>query len=288
MSETIAPVVTTTASPEPPLPSLLRIGWSRAAVETKMFFRERDSLIFTFSFPIILLVLFGSIFTGELENGITVSQLYTAGLIGAGLMSASFQNLAIGIAIEREDGALKRLAGTPMPRAAYFVGKVLSVLLVAVLEIALLLAVGVFMYGLELPTGVTDWFTFTWVFVLGLTASALLGIAVSSLPRSARSAAAVVTTPFVVLQFVSGVYIPFTVLPEWLMHVSSVFPLRLDVPGLWMCQGFRAVFLGDAGASLELTGSYELDRVALILAAWTVGGLLLCLITFRWKSRRDG
>lgn len=264
------------------MPSTVRLGLARAAVETKMFFREKDAVVFTFSFPIVLLVLFGSIFSGSMGNGITVSQLYTAGLIGAGVMGAAFQNLGIGIATDREDGALKRLAGTPMPRASYFIGKILNVLLIAFLEVVILLAIGVVMYDLELPTQVSRWVTFGWVFVLGVSASALLGIAVSSLPRSAKSAAAVITMPFVVLQFISGVYIPIAQMPPWLVNISSVFPLK------WMCQGFRSVFLGDGGAVLELTKSYELGRVALILGAWVIGGLLLCLTTFRWKGRRDG
>ncbi len=280
-SATIAAPHAEAAAARPP--STLRVGWSRGLVETKMFFRERESVIFTFSFPIILLILFGSIFAGTLEGtGITVSQLYTAGLLGAGIMSTSFQNLGVSIAVEREDGTLKRLAGTPMPRSAYFLGKIISVLAITVVEVVLLLAVGVLLYDLDLPTSGTDWLTFAWVGVLGITASSLLGIAVSSLPRSARSAAGVITMPFVVLQFISGVYIPFTELPNWLINVASFFPLK------WMCQGLRSVFLGDRGASLEVTGTYELDRVALILGAWVIGGLVLCLLTFRWKSRRDG
>ncbi|GAA1306202.1 transport permease protein [Planotetraspora silvatica] len=265
------------------MPSIVTVSLARAAAETKMFFREKDAVVFTFAFPIILLVLFGSIFAGELEGtGVTVSQLYTAGLIGAGVMGAGFQNLGIGIATERQDGTLKRLAGTPMPPSAYFVGKVLVVLLIAVLEVAILLAIGVTLYDLDLPSEASRWLTFAWVFVLGVSGSALLGIAASSLPRSAKSAAAVISMPFVVLQFVSGVFIPFTAMPQWLMNIASVFPLK------WMCQGFRSVFLGDGGAALEAAKSYELDRVALVLAAWLIGGVVLCLTTFRWKSRRDG
>ncbi|GIH27077.1 transport permease protein [Acrocarpospora phusangensis] len=261
----------------------LALGVSRAGLETKMFFREKDGVIFTFSFPIILLVLFGSIFSDQFEGtGITVSQVYTAGLIGAGVMGAAFQNMGIGIAIDREDGTLKRLAGTPMPRSAYFIGRMLSVLVISLLEVAILLAVGVILYGLELPSDFSRWVTLVWVLLLGLAGAALLGIAASSVPRSAKSAAAVITMPFVVLQFISGVYIPFTQLPPWLINISSVFPLK------WMCQGLRSVFLGPEGAQLELTGSYELGRVALVLGAWVIGGLLLCLTTFRWKSRRDG
>jgi ABC-2 type transport system permease protein len=138
------------------------------------------------------------------------------------------------------------------------------------------------MYGLKLPGEASAWLTFAWVFILGVSASALLGIAASSLPRSARSAAAVISMPFVVLQFISGVYIPFNQLPEWLIRIASAFPLK------WMCQGFRSVFLGDAGAVQEIAKSYELGRVALVLGAWVIGGLVLCLTTFRWKGRRDG
>ena len=53
-----------------------------------------------------------------------------AGIIAAGILGASLQNMAISIATERSDGTLKSLAGTPMPKSAYFVGKVVQVLAV--------------------------------------------------------------------------------------------------------------------------------------------------------------
>ncbi|MEU4404887.1 ABC transporter permease [Streptosporangium sp. NPDC023963] len=260
----------------------MRLGLSRTVVENRMFFRERDAVIFTFAFPIIMLVLFGSIFAGEMEGtGLTVSQLYVAGLIGTAAMTG-FQNLGINVAMDRDDGTLKRLAGTPLPRTSYFIGKALNTLFVSFLQVVVLLAIGVALFGLELPSEASRWVTFTWVFVLGVIGSSLLGVAISSLPRSAKSASAVIAMPFVVLQFISGVFIPIGQLPSWLVNIASIFPLK------WMCQGFRSVFLGDAGATLEVANSYELDRVALILGAWAIGGLLLCLLTFRWKSRRDG
>jgi ABC-2 type transport system permease protein len=48
------------------------------------------------------------------------------------------------------------------------------------------------------------------------------------------------------------------------------------------------VFLPDSARVLEQAGSWEFGKVALVLAAWCVGGLVLCLLTFRFKSRRDG
>nr|BFE87178.1 hypothetical protein GCM10020093_097790 [Planobispora longispora] len=105
---TTPPVSVPAASPA--MPSTLKLGLSRAAAETRMFFRQRDAVIFTFSFPIILLAIFGSIFSDGLEGtGLTVSQLYVAGLIGSATMTG-FQNLGIGIAMDRDDGTLRRLA----------------------------------------------------------------------------------------------------------------------------------------------------------------------------------
>lgn len=270
-----------------PAPSLtaktLRVGLARAKLETKMFFREKDQIAFVFSIAVVMLVVLASIFTVTYRGtNITVSQVYVAGLIGTGLMAVTFQNLGISIAVERDLGGLRRLAGTPMPPAAYFIGKVGSILIVAIIQIAILLAIGVVFYDLSLPTTPGPWLTFVWVFLLGLASMTLLGIAASSIPRSARSATAVITLPFVLLQFISGTFIPHTDLPAWLLNLSAIFPLK------WLCQGMRAVFLGDGAAVLEKTGSFELDRVALVLAAWVVGGLLLCRFTFRWKERHAG
>jgi ABC-2 type transport system permease protein len=266
-----------------PLPSLLTLGLGRIGVELKGFFRNREAVVFSFSLQPLILLLFGAIFSGQIEGtGIDFRQYFVAGVTATGILTVSFTSLAIGIAIEQDDGTLKRLAGTPMPEAAYFVGKLGMVLVVAVLQTVLLLAIGVVAFGLDLPGTPARWLTLAWVFVLGATACSLTGIAYSRLPRNARSASAVVTPPYLVLQFISGVFFVFTQLPEWLQTVAAVFPLK------WMAQGLRSVFLPASFAASEPAGSWELDRVALVLAAWCVAGFLLSMLLFRWRSRRDG
>lgn len=265
------------------LPGAWSLGLLRGAHELKQFFRQREQVVFTFAFPVVFLCLFASIFSDDVEGaGITASQLYVAAMIAAGVMSTSFQSLGISIAIERDEKVLRRLRGTPMPPAAYFLGKVWLVLVTGVLETVLLLAVGTTLFDVDLPTSAEAWLTFGWIFVLGLTGCALLGIAISSVPRSAKSATSVVILPFLVLQFISGVYIAIDTIPDWMLNIGALFPLK------WMCQGFRGVFLPESASVLEQAGSWEFGRVALVLGAWCVGGLLLCLLTFRWKSRDDG
>ena len=262
------------------LPGAWRLGMARGGVEVKAFFRDKMAVAFIFGLPSILLVLLGSIFGSQAAaQGVTVGQLFTAGMIAGGIMSTSFQYLAISIAAEREDGMLKRLSGTPMPRTAYFAGKLVQVMVCTVAETVLLMAVGMLFYHLHLPTEPSRWWTFAWVFVLGSAACALLGIAASSVPRSAASAMPVITLPFTVLQFISGVYVPFSVVPDWMRIVASFFPLK------WMAQGMRSVFLPEQAAALEPAGSWEHGRTALVLLAWTAAGLILCVKTFRWQSR---
>jgi ABC-2 type transport system ATP-binding protein len=179
-----------------------------------------------------------------------------------------------------DEGTTRRLAATPMPRAAYFAGKVIQVLVCAVAETALLLAVGVLFYHVSLPSQPGRWLTFGWVFLLGTAACAVAGIAVSSLPKKAAGAAPLITLPLTMLSFVSGVYVvPLSTVPAPLRDVASVFPLR------WLAQGLRSVFLPDSAARLEPAGSWQHGLVALVLLAWIAGGLVICTRTFRWRPR---
>lgn len=234
------------------------------------------------AFPAIMIFIFASIFTWDIAPGVKFTQYFVTGMIATGLMTVGFQNLAIQIPIERDRGVLKRLRGTPMPKWVYFAGKSIMVLLTGIAETAILLAVSTLFFGLDLPSSAHAWLTFSWVAALGMTACTLCGVAFSSLARTARSAPAVVTPVALVLQFMSGVFFVFTELPAWMQQVAAVFPLK------WMCQGLRSVFLPAGFASQEPGGSWELGRVAVVLAVWCVAGLVLCLTTFRWTAKRDG
>jgi ABC-2 type transport system permease protein len=201
-------------------------------------------------------------------------------MIASGLMVAGFQALAIQIPIERDRGVLKRLRGTPMPPAVYFIGKIIMVAFLSLAETVILLVIGVAFLGLKVPASAEKWLTLLWVGALGVTACTLCGIAFSSVARTGRSAPAIVTPVAIVLQFISGVFFVFTQLPRWMQQLAALFPLK------WMCQGMRAAFLPDAFATQEAAGGWELGRVALVLGAWCVGGLVLALATFRWTARQ--
>ncbi|KRF28276.1 ABC transporter permease [Phycicoccus sp. Soil802] len=261
------------------------IGWDRTVLELKMYFREKEAVFFSFVFPILMLSMFSVIFgdsfgDGDAEAaGVNAARFFLPGMVAAGVMLTSFQSMALSVAIERDDGTLKRLRSTPMPPVAYFLGKVGLVASTSLAQFALLIAVAKLGFGVQLPGDAGSWATFVWVFLLGVASGTVLGIAFSSLASSSRSVGAIVIAPTLILQFISGVYFAFTDLPEWLKQVASLFPLK------WIAQGMRSVFFPDDWQTQEMAGTWEHGRTALVLAVWLVTGLVVCARTFRWTKR---
>lgn len=273
------------------LPGALALGWERTRYELRVFVRERDAMVFIFAYPIIMMAIFASVFgQGEdsqvgldvVPGGFSFATYFLPGMLATGALLSSFQTLATSIPVERDEGGLKRLRATPMPTAAYFLGKVGQVLAVSLVQAGLLLAMSALFFDVELPSDAGRWATLLWVYLLGTASGAICGVAFSSVPRSGKSASAVIVPIVLVLQFLSGVFFPFYSLPSWMQQIASVFPLK------WMAQGMRSAILPDGAQTLELAGSWEHGRTALVLAAWLVAGLVVGVRYFRWQRRDDG
>lgn len=262
------------------VPPVVRIGLSRVIPELKMFYRRPEQVALTFSMPAVISLLLGSIFSTKLPNSdVTTGAVIAASMLAYGILSTSFINLGISIAADRDTGALRRLRGTPATASSYFIGKIMLVAIVSFAEAVILLLVGVLVFDLRLPSDSYGWFTLAWVFVLGIVSCSLLGIFISNFASNAVSAAAITNGPAVGLQFVSGTYVPLMVLPTWMLIVGSIFPVK------WMAQGFRSVLLPPQMVVIEPAGSWEHGRIFLVLAAWSIGGLIACLSVFRWSDR---
>ena len=266
---------------------VLGAGLRQAGFELRGYVRSLDTLFFTFLFPVMMLAIFSAAFSSQGNigtnpdgsGGISIAAYYLAGMLAAGMLLSGTQNLAIDIAMEKSDGRLRRLGGSPLSPVSYFIGKFGQVFVTGTAQAALLILVATLAFGVALPTDPARWVTFAWVFLLGTGCSALLGIALSALPRSGKSATAVVVPIVLVLQFISGVYLQFSMLPEWLQQLAALFPLK------WMAQGMRGALLPESFAAAEAGGSWELGQIGVHLIAWLAAGLVLSLLTFRWVRR---
>ena len=234
--------------------------------------RNPRVLVFGLVFPVVLLVLFGSIFSGggtERFGGgrIDTHAYFTGGLMAYVITLQAFAQLAIAVTTQRETGQLKRLRGTPMPAWTFMAAQILRVLVLTVFMAVLLLAIGAVAFGVSVPSpGIVGLVVYV---TLGTAAMVALGLAASVLLGSADSASA--ATPFVavMLSFISGVFISVSLLPSWLVSVGKVFPLYHLAEGLQ-----RSL----AGGGTGLNG----DDLA-VLGVWGLGALVFAVRRFHWE-----
>ncbi len=270
----------TVTTPRPP--RSIPMGLRRGRMEVRAWFRNRAAFVFAMVLPVAMMLLFGSLFKVNVDGAKTsMKELIVAGVLASGVMSAAFGSLAFGIVMDREDGTLRRLMGTPFTLTAYFLSKTVMVVVLALAQSVLIMAVAAAAFGFHPPTSPARLLTLGWVFLLGVVANSFLGIAVGSLMTNSRSAGAVVQFPFILLQFISGVYYTFASLPKALQDIGALFPLK------WMAQGFRSAILPNNYAALEPARNWEHPKIALVLGAWTIIGFTLCVLAQRWRMNRE-
>ncbi len=245
----------------------------------KSLVRNSRALVFGVIFPVVLLVLFASIFSkgGDTTTSFQGVELdgdayFTAGMMAYAVMMSAFSNVAIALTSQRESGLLKRFRGTPVPAWTFIAAQVLrSIVQVAVVSAALL-AVGHFGYGVDISSaGALELIVFL---VLGTAALCALGVAITALTTTPDSASTIAPFTTVMLAFISGVFIPVDQLPNSLVQIGRIFPLA------HLAEGLQAAFgTGDA----HLSGT----NVA-VLAIWGAAGIIVAARTFQWQPRARG
>jgi ABC-2 type transport system permease protein len=238
------------------------------AGEQRVFWRNRESAFFVFLFPIVFLLLLGSVYDGTID-GYEASDLLLVGLLGYGAANTAFAGLAIMLVIRREGGLLKRIRSTPLPGATYLLAVLLSLLVVFLLQSAAMFALGISVFGADGPGDIVSLLA---VMLLGVAAFAGMGFAAAALIRSADGASAVINLILLPMAFISGSFVPTQEYPEWLQTLGDVLPLKHLIDLL------RGVYL-DGMPIWDAPGSVA------VVAAWGLAGALVAARRFGWEPR---
>ena len=205
----------------------------------KLTARNPRALVFTFAFPLILIVLFNAL-NGNAEvdrtsaQDIRFAQFYTPAIAIFSLVSACYTTLVMGLANARDQGLLKRVRGTPLPMAIYLGAWVASAIVVGRLRRRP--AVRRRRAGLrrarlhvQAPEAIVS-------LLLGALCLSALGVAVASLVKNADQAQPVVQLTFLPLSFISGIWFPLDNAPDWLVqrraHLPALAPRAVLQRGL--------------------------------------------------------
>src|SRR5947207_11975528 len=131
------------------------VGW-QVRYEQRAYWRNRGRGIFTFVFPLMFLVIFASLDKGQTiksRGGISYDTFFVPGILAYGIIATTYVNLAIATAVLRDEGILKRMQGTPLPRWAYVAARIGSTVVLVGVMTVLVLALGPPAYGVHVQAG---------------------------------------------------------------------------------------------------------------------------------------
>lgn len=242
--------------------------------DQKTFWRNPASVFFTVLLPVMFLLIFATIFGNdriEELGDIKTTTYYVPAIVTLAVVSATMQSLAISLTVDRENGLLKRIRGTPLPSSVFIAGRVGNAIVISVLSLAVVSAIGRLVYDVAIP-----WDRLPAVLValvVGAASFCCLGFAITAAIPSEDAAAPMTNFVLLPLYFLSGVFIPESEIPSGVLDFADLFPVR---------HFFEAFF--TAWNPLTTGAGFEWGDLA-IVAAWGLLGLALALRFFRWEPR---
>jgi ABC-2 type transport system permease protein len=242
--------------------------------DQKVFWRNPASVFFTVMLPLIFLFIFATIFgNDEIEDrGVKTTTYYVPAIVSLAVISATMQSLAINLTEDRERGLLKRVRGTPLPTPVFVAGRVGNSLVISILMVVLVAVIGRLVYDVSLPGETIPAVLVT--LAVGAFAFCCLGFALTAAIPSEDAAPAITNATVLPLYFISGIFIPDSEIPDGVLKVADLFPIR---------HFFEAFF--TAWDPNTVGAGFEWGDLA-IVAGWGVAGLLVALYAFRWEPRR--
>jgi ABC-2 type transport system permease protein len=247
----------------------VRLLLHQLRAEQKLFWRSRELAFFTFLLPILFFLILASAYGDEEVDGADGYLYLLAGMIGYGAAATTFAGLALVLVLRREAGLLKRLRATPLPGATYISAAVGSIVFIFFLEAVSLVSLGRLAFDVALPENALSLLA---ALALGAAAFAALGIALTTVIRSAEGSSAVVNAIYLPISFISGAFFSADAFPQVLRAIAEVLPL------VHFIRLVRDVMVfGDH--------VWEHPTAVAMVAGWGAAGAVVALRGFRWEPR---
>jgi ABC-2 type transport system permease protein len=249
--------------------SPVRAVTAMTAMELRLVLRRGENLFATIVIPTIVLVLFSSISIVPTGTARPVDFLLP-GAIALGIVATSLVSLGITTAYDRSYGVLKRLGGSPLSRAELVTARLLTVLVVELVQIGLLVATATVVLSWNAGSGGSV-VLFVVAILVGTIAFAGLGLLLAGTLR-AETVLALANILFLAFLAVGGIIVPIDRLPGPLAAIAAALPAAP-----------LAELLRDALGSPAGGAAVDVVTPLSLLAAWAAGAIGLAAATFRWE-----
>ncbi|WP_367566583.1 ABC transporter permease [Lacrimispora sp.] len=218
--------------------------WKRGL---KAFVRNKTGLVFSLIFPFFFVYVFGAIFKNDfIEN--PISYMLSGVIITTVFESAL--NLASSTVDDMVSGFMKEVLVSPAKRVAVAMGQLLSAATVSTLQGVLILVVGLFI-GIKFTSWTTPLYILLSMIFIGIAFSGV-GLFLATKVRNGQTFQIVKTAVTMPLTFLSGAYIPLSMLPGSLRFVAYMNPMT------YATAFFRMIVLEKTGLSIAQLRNEEL------------------------------
>lgn len=226
--------------------------------------RRGENVLVTLIIPVMLLIFFASLNIIPAQKGQSSATFLLPGILAIAIMAAGMVNLGIATAYERYYGVLKRLGSSPLSRSRLIIAKIISILVLEIVQVLLLIAVAVAFYGWQ-PVG--SFPLALLALALGTITFAALGLAMAGALRAEMTLAGA-NALFLVFILLGGGILPLAHLPAPLAAIAQLLPASALTEALQQTM--------TAGCTLPL---YPL----LLLVFWAILILFIAIRTFKWE-----
>lgn len=212
--------------------------------------------------------------------GVDLGSMGLPGVIAMSVLFGSTMGIVGVLSMDRTNGTLLRSKSVPGGTTGHLVGEMAANILTNLASAVLMLIVGLIVFdGLEFASPLR-WALFAAVLVLGMASTLAIGAVLGALISNPKHMG-LVMLPVMGLIGISGIFYPLVALPGWVQGIAQVFPLY------WYGLGLRASLLPGETAAVEVAGSWRLEWVFVVLAAWAIVGLALAPKLLSRMARRE-
>lgn len=265
---TAAPAATTTTSTAGSARTAAgRLPVRYVLLETRRQLRNVKAMVFTFAIPVVMLLVFGAAYGGQVDpvTHLPFLVVTTLQMTAYGAMMAALSQ-AFSLVTERSIGWNRQLRVTPLSGWAFLVSKLVAAMAFSAVSVVVTFAIAILAMHASLDPA--RWAAAGLGIWAGVVPFALIAILVGQFARPAY-AQPLFMVVFMGLSILGGLWVPLSVMPAWTGSVAHL------LPSYWLNR------IGQTGAGA--TGSAGMTEPALVLVGWTV--VLAAVIV--WRYRRD-
>ncbi len=189
------------------------------------------------------------------------------GLLGFTILSLGIFGLANTLPVLKKNGTLRRLKATPLRASQLLLATSLQYLISGVVALIIVFIVGVLVFDFNMRGDYASLLVFA---ILSTLLMSGLGLAVSGWAKNENQAAPVANIIALPMFFLSGVFFPRFIMPEWLQSVSGFIPLTPVVDGMRLIMA-------------EGQTIFSIPTEVGLVSGWLVVVIAIASFVFRWE-----